>query len=71
MRLGTEGAILGCAASTNRSGRTPMHGMLTACSLLMDTGLGAEQGELAHIIRESGAILLQVMYVQALRFRPS
>lgn len=42
--------------------RTPMHGMLTACSLLMDTGLGAEQGELAHIIRESGAILLQVMY---------
>ncbi len=38
-----------------------MHGMLTACSLLMDAGLSVEQKELAHIIRESGAILLQVI----------
>ena len=38
-----------------------MHGMLTACSLLMDTGLAPEQVELATIIRESGAILLQVI----------
>jgi len=38
-----------------------MHGMLTASMLLIDTGLTAEQNELAHIIEESGSILLQVI----------
>lgn len=38
-----------------------MHGMLTAAMLLIDTGLTAEQNELAHIIEESGSILLQVI----------
>ncbi|KIW32979.1 uncharacterized protein PV07_04485 [Cladophialophora immunda] len=41
--------------------RTPMHGMLSALSLLIDTGLTNEQKELAGIIDESGAILLQVI----------
>ena len=41
--------------------RTPMHGMLSAITLLSDTGLNAEQTELAQIIEESGAILLQVI----------
>ena len=41
--------------------RTPMHGMLSALSLLIDTGLTIEQKELADIIDESGAILLQVI----------
>jgi osomolarity two-component system sensor histidine kinase TcsA len=41
--------------------RTPMHGMLSALSLLIDTGLTEEQKELADIIDESGAILLQVI----------
>ncbi|EXJ69143.1 uncharacterized protein A1O5_08078 [Cladophialophora psammophila CBS 110553] len=41
--------------------RTPMHGMLSALSLLIDTGLTKEQKELANIIDESGAILLQVI----------
>jgi osomolarity two-component system sensor histidine kinase TcsA len=41
--------------------RTPMHGMLSALSLLIDTGLSQEQKELADIIDESGAILLQVI----------
>ncbi|OAP59846.1 hypothetical protein AYL99_04848 [Fonsecaea erecta] len=41
--------------------RTPMHGMLSALSLLIDTGLTDEQKELANIIDESGAILLQVI----------
>lgn len=41
--------------------RTPMHGMLSALSLLIDTGLSQEQSELASIIDESGAILLQVI----------
>jgi len=38
-----------------------MHGMLSALSLLIDTGLSLEQKELADIIDESGAILLQVI----------
>ncbi|KAJ9654100.1 hypothetical protein H2201_009050, partial [Coniosporium apollinis] len=41
--------------------RTPMHGMLSALTLLLDTGLNAEQRELAVIIQESGAVLLQVI----------
>ncbi|KAJ9654249.1 hypothetical protein H2201_009026 [Coniosporium apollinis] len=41
--------------------RTPMHGMLSALTLLLDTGLNAEQRELAAIIQESGAVLLQVI----------
>ena len=41
--------------------RTPMHGMLSALSLLMETGLNAEQFELAGIIEDSGSILLQVI----------
>jgi osomolarity two-component system sensor histidine kinase TcsA len=38
-----------------------MHGMLTASMLLMDTRLTPEQKELAHIIEESGSVLLQVI----------
>jgi osomolarity two-component system sensor histidine kinase TcsA len=38
-----------------------MHGMLSALSLLIDTGLTKDQQELADIIDESGAILLQVI----------
>ena len=41
--------------------RTPMHGMLSALTLLIDTGLDTEQLELAHIIEESGGVLLQVI----------
>jgi osomolarity two-component system sensor histidine kinase TcsA len=41
--------------------RTPMHGMLSALTLLIDTGLDTEQLELAHIIEESGGVLLRVI----------
>jgi osomolarity two-component system sensor histidine kinase TcsA len=41
--------------------RSPMHGMLSAVTLLSETGLDAEQRELAGIIEESGSILLQVI----------
>ena len=41
--------------------RSPMHGMLSALGLLMETGLNAEQSELAGIIEDSGSILLQVI----------
>ena len=41
--------------------RSPMHGMLSALGLLMETGLNAEQRELAGIIEDSGSILLQVI----------
>lgn len=41
--------------------RSPMHGMLSALDLLMETGLNAEQSELAGIIEDSGSILLQVI----------
>lgn len=41
--------------------RTPMHGMPSKLTLLIDTGLDTEQLELAHIIEESGVVLLQVI----------
>jgi osomolarity two-component system, sensor histidine kinase TcsA len=41
--------------------RSPMHGMLSALTLLLETGLDAEQRELAGIAEESGSILLQVI----------
>jgi len=41
--------------------RSPMHGMLSAMTLLLETGLNAEQMELAGIVEESGSILLHVI----------
>jgi osomolarity two-component system sensor histidine kinase TcsA len=41
--------------------RTPMHGMLSANTLLLDTILTEDQRELAHIIQDSGRILLQII----------
>ena len=41
--------------------RSPMHGMLSAVTLLVETKLDAEQRDLAGIIEESGSILLQVI----------
>jgi osomolarity two-component system sensor histidine kinase TcsA len=38
-----------------------MHGMLSACSLLLDTSLTEDQREIANIISESGQVLLQVI----------
>lgn len=41
--------------------RTPMHGLLSALTLLLDTKLDLDQLDLAHIIKESGEVLLQVI----------
>ncbi|KFY57138.1 hypothetical protein V496_06528 [Pseudogymnoascus sp. VKM F-4515 (FW-2607)] len=41
--------------------RTPMHGMMGASSLLMESDLTNEQNELAQIIEELGKILSQVI----------
>ncbi|KAF2026088.1 hypothetical protein EK21DRAFT_92728 [Setomelanomma holmii] len=41
--------------------RTPMHGMLSALTLLLDTRLDDNQLDLAHVIQESGDVLLQVI----------
>lgn len=41
--------------------RTPMHGMLSACQLLLDSPLTERQREIAHIMDESGQVLLQVI----------
>ncbi|KAH8725227.1 sensor histidine kinase-like protein/response regulator Fos-1 [Phaeosphaeriaceae sp. PMI808] len=41
--------------------RTPMHGMLSALTLLLDTKLDENQLDLAHVIQESGDVLLQVI----------
>jgi osomolarity two-component system sensor histidine kinase TcsA len=41
--------------------RTPMHGMLSALTLLLDTRLDENQLDLAHVIQESGDVLLQVI----------
>jgi osomolarity two-component system sensor histidine kinase TcsA len=41
--------------------RTPMHGMLSALTLLLDTQLDENQLDLAHVIQESGNVLLQVI----------
>jgi osomolarity two-component system sensor histidine kinase TcsA len=41
--------------------RTPMHGMLSALTLLLDTKLDENQLDLAHVIQESGNVLLEVI----------
>ncbi|KAF9777227.1 hypothetical protein IL306_004495 [Fusarium sp. DS 682] len=41
--------------------RTPMHGVLSACSLLLDSRLTEEQRETANMIEESGHILLRII----------
>ena len=41
--------------------RSPMHGMLSAITLLSEMDLNPEQKELAGIIQDSGSILLQVI----------
>jgi osomolarity two-component system sensor histidine kinase TcsA len=41
--------------------RSPMHGMLSAITLLSEMDLNPEQKELATIIEDSGSILLQVI----------
>src|SRR5277367_2798044 len=41
--------------------RSPMHGMLSAITLLSEMDLNPEQKELAAIIEDSGSILLQVI----------
>jgi osomolarity two-component system sensor histidine kinase TcsA len=41
--------------------RSPMHGMLSAVTLLTETGLSTEQRDLTVIIEESGSILLHVI----------
>ncbi|KFY31354.1 hypothetical protein V493_01184 [Pseudogymnoascus sp. VKM F-4281 (FW-2241)] len=48
-------------ANMSHEMRTPMHGMLGASSLLVESDLTDEQNELAKIIEESGGILLQVI----------
>ncbi|KFY40664.1 hypothetical protein V495_05311 [Pseudogymnoascus sp. VKM F-4514 (FW-929)] len=48
-------------ANMSHEMRTPMHGMLAASSLLMESDLTDEQNELAKIIEESGGILLKVI----------
>ncbi|KFY41547.1 hypothetical protein V494_02931 [Pseudogymnoascus sp. VKM F-4513 (FW-928)] len=48
-------------ANMSHEMRTPMHGMLAASSLLMESDLTVEQNELAKIIEESGGILLKVI----------
>ncbi|MBV9880264.1 MAG: response regulator, partial [Gemmatirosa sp.] len=40
--------------------RTPLHGVLAAAALLLDSGLGAEQRELAETIREAAGALLRL-----------
>ncbi|KAL3952744.1 hypothetical protein ACCO45_012687 [Purpureocillium lilacinum] len=41
--------------------RTPMHGMLSACALLLDSGLTEKQLEMANMIEESGRVMLQII----------
>jgi osomolarity two-component system, sensor histidine kinase TcsA len=41
--------------------RSPMHGMLSAVTLMTETSLTPEQSDLAAIIEESGSILLHVI----------
>lgn len=46
----------------SREIRSPNHGMLSAVTLLTETGLNEEQRELAGIVEDSGSILLQVIH---------
>ena len=48
-------------ANMSHEMRTPMHGMLAASSLLVESDLTDEQNELAKTIEESGGILLKVI----------
>ncbi|KID83199.1 ATPase-like, ATP-binding domain protein [Metarhizium guizhouense ARSEF 977] len=41
--------------------RNPMHGMLSACALLLDSGLTEKQLEMANLIGESGRVLYQII----------
>ncbi|KAH7205299.1 hypothetical protein BKA60DRAFT_579251 [Fusarium oxysporum] len=41
--------------------RTPIHGVLSACSLLLDSRLTEEQRETANMIDESGHVLLRII----------
>jgi osomolarity two-component system sensor histidine kinase TcsA len=41
--------------------RTPMHGVLSSCSLLLDSHLTEEQRETANMIEESGRVLLRII----------
>ncbi|KAF4995615.1 hypothetical protein FGRMN_5006 [Fusarium graminum] len=41
--------------------RTPMHGVLSSCSLLLDSHLTEEQRETANMIEESGHVLLRIL----------
>lgn len=48
-------------ANISHEVRTPMHGMLSASALLLDTPLNTEQRETVSIIEESGEVLLGVI----------
>ncbi|KAK4072831.1 hypothetical protein Purlil1_13238 [Purpureocillium lilacinum] len=48
-------------ANVSHEIRTPMHGMLSACALLLDSGLTEKQLEMANMIEESGCVLLQII----------
>ncbi|TWU74240.1 hypothetical protein ED733_004160 [Metarhizium rileyi] len=48
-------------ANVSHEIRTPMHGLLSSCSLLLDTTLSEDQRETATIIDESGQVLLGVI----------
>lgn len=48
-------------ANMSHEMRTPMHGMLSALTLLLDTPLAPEQRELGRIMEESGSVLLLVI----------
>ncbi|KAJ4984015.1 serine threonine-protein kinase [Stagonosporopsis vannaccii] len=48
-------------ANMSHEVRTPLHGLLSASTLLLDTKLDLDQLDLAHVIKESGEVLLQII----------